>query len=194
MLRNAVGALAVGASLFFCAVPANAVTVTYALTFTPTQGTATGGTGVLTLNEFPGLLTTIGTNGNDHDGIAADFVSLTVHVDGFDFTFNNSNVFFIGELNGVWNNISANSNQTSDGVHQFSIGAGGLTYNLQEINVTQIGGGTITVGPGVIVTAGGTDSTTPLPAALPLFASGAGVLGFFGWRRKRKAAALAFAS
>ncbi len=31
-----------------------------------------------------------------------------------------------------------------------------------------------------------TDATTPLPAALPLFASGAGVLGFFGWRRKRK--------
>jgi len=28
---------------------------------------------------------------------------------------------------------------------------------------------------------------TPLPAALPLFASGAGLLGFFGWRRKRKA-------
>ena len=34
-------------------------------------------------------------------------------------------------------------------------------------------------------------ATTPLPAALPLFASGAGVLGFFGWRRKKKAAALA---
>ncbi len=32
-------------------------------------------------------------------------------------------------------------------------------------------------------------STTPLPAALPLFASGAGVLGFLGWRRKRKQAA-----
>ena len=30
---------------------------------------------------------------------------------------------------------------------------------------------------------------TPLPAALPLFASGMGVLGFFGWRRKRKALA-----
>jgi len=29
---------------------------------------------------------------------------------------------------------------------------------------------------------------TPLPAALPLFASGAGVFGYFGWRRKRKAA------
>jgi len=33
--------------------------------------------------------------------------------------------------------------------------------------------------------------TTPLPAALPLFASGAGLLGFLGCRRKRKVAALA---
>ena len=31
-------------------------------------------------------------------------------------------------------------------------------------------------------------SAVPLPAALPLFASGAGLLGFFGWRRKRKMA------
>ena len=30
-------------------------------------------------------------------------------------------------------------------------------------------------------------STTPLPATLPLFASGLGALGLFGWRRKRKA-------
>lgn len=32
---------------------------------------------------------------------------------------------------------------------------------------------------------------TPLPAALPPFASGMGVLGFFGRRRKRKALAAA---
>ena len=32
-------------------------------------------------------------------------------------------------------------------------------------------------------------ATTPLPAALPLFASGLGALGLLGWRRKRKAAA-----
>ena len=31
-------------------------------------------------------------------------------------------------------------------------------------------------------------ATTPLPAALPLFASGLGALGLFGWRKKRKAA------
>jgi hypothetical protein len=34
-------------------------------------------------------------------------------------------------------------------------------------------------------------STTPLPAALPLFATGLGALGLLGWRRKRKAAAIA---
>jgi len=32
-------------------------------------------------------------------------------------------------------------------------------------------------------------SQTPLPAALPLFASGLGAMGLFGWRRKRKNAA-----
>jgi hypothetical protein len=32
---------------------------------------------------------------------------------------------------------------------------------------------------------------TPLPAALPLFATGLGALGLLGWRRKRKGAALA---
>ena len=36
-----------------------------------------------------------------------------------------------------------------------------------------------------------TPGDTPLPAALPLFATGLGALGLLGWRRKRKAAALA---
>jgi hypothetical protein len=34
-------------------------------------------------------------------------------------------------------------------------------------------------------------SPTPLPAALPLFATGLGAMGLFGWRRKRKAQAVA---
>ena len=33
--------------------------------------------------------------------------------------------------------------------------------------------------------------STPLPAALPLFATGLGAMGLFGWRRKRKAQAVA---
>jgi hypothetical protein len=37
----------------------------------------------------------------------------------------------------------------------------------------------------------GSWSVTPLPAALPLFATGVGGLGLLGWRRKKKAAAAA---
>jgi hypothetical protein len=40
---------------------------------------------------------------------------------------------------------------------------------------------------------GGPDLVTPLPAALPLFATGLGVMGLLGWRRKRKAVAIAAA-
>ena len=32
-------------------------------------------------------------------------------------------------------------------------------------------------------------SATPLPGALPLFATGLGAMGLFGWRRKRKKSA-----
>ena len=38
----------------------------------------------------------------------------------------------------------------------------------------------------VSVTGDASTSATPIPAALPLFASGAGVFGFLSWRRKRK--------
>ena len=41
------------------------------------------------------------------------------------------------------------------------------------------------------ISSGVSSGVTPLPAALPLFATGAGVIGLLGWRRKRKAAALA---
>jgi hypothetical protein len=41
------------------------------------------------------------------------------------------------------------------------------------------------------IPAGAGDATTPLPGALPLFASGLGGLSLLGWRRKKKAKALA---
>ena len=63
-------------------------------------------------------------------------------------------------------------------------GTGGMSYMVQlqlvtdddpsnDISVTGVALGTVV-------------STTPLPATLPLFATGFGVLGLFNWRRKRK--------
>ncbi|HXX06600.1 MAG TPA: hypothetical protein VEJ43_00845 [Pseudolabrys sp.] len=48
----------------------------------------------------------------------------------------------------------------------------------------EIDGYSIEYSPGLLST-----SATPLPAAAPLFASGLGVLGLLGWRRKKKKAA-----
>jgi hypothetical protein len=44
--------------------------------------------------------------------------------------------------------------------------------------------------PPEAIVQGSAVAVTPLPAALPLFATGLGGLGLLGWRRKRKAAAL----
>jgi len=61
-------------------------------------------------------------------------------------------------------------------------------------------GGPIIVGPALgggdppyffAVTSGEVTAATPLPAALPLFATGLGAIGLLGWRRKRKAGAAA---
>jgi hypothetical protein len=46
-----------------------------------------------------------------------------------------------------------------------------------------------TDGSGSISSVGDGPAPTPLPAALPLFATGLGGLGLLGWRRKRKATA-----
>jgi hypothetical protein len=43
----------------------------------------------------------------------------------------------------------------------------------------------------VLAASFGPSTTTPLPAALPLFTTGLGALGLLGWRRKRKAQAAA---
>ena len=65
--------------------------------------------------------------------------------------------------------------------------AGGYRYNLSEyegvisIASSLDGGFLIPVSVNSFAAA-----VTPLPAALPLFATGIGAMGLLGWRRKRK--------
>jgi hypothetical protein len=64
----------------------------------------------------------------------------------------------------------------------------GSVYELEHF-VSGSADGIVLVG-----SANGNPATVPavpLPAALPLFATGLGALGLIGWRRKRKAAAVA---
>jgi hypothetical protein len=72
---------------------------------------------------------------------------------------------------------------------------GALMPALDQIHVITKNGDVLT--SAIVTPARATDvdacaaamGTTPIPAALPLFASGLGALGFIGWRRKRKAQA-----
>jgi hypothetical protein len=63
-------------------------------------------------------------------------------------------------------------------------------YGDEEEDFAESGGGSAeNLGlPGAWATS--VSSATPIPAALPLFAGGLGVLGLLGWRRKRKNGAL----
>ena len=81
----------------------------------------------------------------------------------------------------TWSEMTGSFVATSSGAATLSFvettsAFGGNDYGLDDITLT-----TEVSGVG----------TTPLPAALPLFASGLGAMSLFGWRRKRKAQAVA---
>jgi hypothetical protein len=54
-------------------------------------------------------------------------------------------------------------------------------------SLAAVGSGTFTVGALETFSISASVATTPIPAALPLFASALGGLGLFGWRRRRAA-------
>jgi hypothetical protein len=98
---------------------------------------------------------------------------LTVSADGMSETFTSTND---GTNTNLWQ------------FESFSFVANGSTANLLfsgESGFAYIGL------DNVVATDVGVVGTTPVPAALPLFATGLGALGMFGWRRKRKAQAVA---
>jgi hypothetical protein len=73
---------------------------------------------------------------------------------------------------------------TGDVAHECCGLFGGTTGSLQQFN--QVGGPVIDAWIANYYGLSGTVVATPLPAALPLFATGLGALGLLGWRRKRK--------
>ena len=71
------------------------------------------------------------------------------------------------------------------GINGWAYGtASAVWYSQNEFGDTLTGSGSATI---TELGVGGLQGETPLPAALPLFATGLGGLGLLGWRRKRKA-------
>jgi len=75
-----------------------------------------------------------------------------------------------------------------DGIFSVKVSANGDPFDI--IQASAIGFFNLSLDPLVTPPVQG-ELVTPLPSALPLFASGAGLLGYMGWRRKKKAIALA---
>ena len=70
----------------------------------------------------------------------------------------------------------------------FTVDSSGLNPVFSIADLSSVTDNTkVFTGTGTVTVA----ATTPLPAALPLFATGLGALGLLGWRRKKKAVALA---
>jgi hypothetical protein len=147
---------------------AQASTVTYNLALTPQSGSTLSGTGTLTFTDGP-----VSPSGL-FNVVLADITTLSISIGGFTFNLvgHTSALQF---TDGILSDITAST----------AIGAASLAVN----STTAVYFDNLATG-GV----GSTDTitaqlATPLPAALPLFATGLGAMGLLGWRRKRKALA-----
>lgn len=172
-----------------------AAATTYSVNDTVLGLTATGAitTGVSGLSDILSWSLTISDGGggtatfNDTDG--------TLTVAGSDFYISGNSIYFnFGDNNpSTAGEVKFESVAGFPGTSYFQLtseyvcggscdpGTGAETLDFMH----SAGAGHFYSSPEVIAIA-----ATPLPATLPLLASGLGALGLFGWRRKRKSAAV----
>jgi hypothetical protein len=86
----------------------------------------------------------------------------------------------------LFSDPSGNTERTGDLNSFFSVLVGGVLFTGSNSDPTFKTGAFGVPGASITIT---DTSATPLPAALPLLASGLGALGLLGWRKKRRTAA-----
>jgi hypothetical protein len=203
-LRTAVIAAALG--VFVGVVPVKAATVTDFITFTDVATYATDGD---PNHGYQGIATASGSFNITFDPTQ---LYLTQSTNGIitNLQYSITDPFFSGSplpLNTITQfayDGSGTLKLYSDaaagtgivGTPDITIGINGWAYgNASSVwySQDQYGHTLTTSGDATIteLTGQGTQAETPLPAALPLFATGLGGLGLLGWRRKKKAAAIA---
>jgi hypothetical protein len=188
MFRKLLGALAISAASVVCA-PANA-NVVYNLTFKD-FGSTVEGTGTLTLN-----FATLAQDFNQNTTLNSILVAITttdLHGHGV-FSITPANLasgsqFQTGNVGQIFTLTAEQSGSGASSVLFLDLFTNSWQLHNGNDNGPTADQGAFTITGPTLQQGGNDNGATPLPAALPLFASGAGVLGFLGWRRKRKQAA-----
>jgi hypothetical protein len=172
-------------TLAFASAPIHASTITYEIDLSVGTGTVVGS---ITTDGHIGTLADANILADDlvlTDGSYHDEFSSLPHIQGTSLTASASGLFF-----DFSSNINAYFGWSFLG---FEDASGALSAHPSTIsfNLSPCCGDPNS--PMWVSESGNSQiAATPLPAALPLFATGLGALGLLGWRRKRKnAAALA---
>jgi hypothetical protein len=201
VMRKTVLALGMGAALSCAATIAHAATVSIADVSGPGTGevsinlagisnsqTSTGTAGATTVDfsstqflDFANGNATISIHGN------GDFNNLTISTPGFTFTDLDFRALFTGNVNGDVNvtgdvgttSVGSTSTTVSNGAQELLVTS---TTPLTSLVLTSVAGFSQLKNFDL----SGLTATTPLPATLPLFAGGLGLVGYLTRRRKRR--------
>lgn len=114
------------------------------------------------------------------------FTAAFTYNTGLTVTAYNSAMSVIGTANGACGASGSGANYVGSGCGAPNEVIDIATAGISEIVITGGSGNNFTIDDVNFQGAVNVGATTPLPAALPLFASGLGALGLLGWRRKRK--------
>jgi len=209
----AVSALVLGAIV--SVTPASAATVSYNVAFSlsgfssfnsSSSGTYENGTatGSFDITYDPTIAAGAGYSDQSITGVISNLkYTVTDPTLGGTITLNPITTFtFSSGTLALYSDYAADQSKSFTGIPDLVIGINGLPVSPpsgesaagdvwfsvinDQYNETSSGTATFTQ-----LLGGGTQTTTPLPATLPLFATGLGTLGLLGWRRKRKNAAIA---
>jgi hypothetical protein len=201
------GTLCVAAFLMICTIPAKAVPITYTVTGIGT-GCFSSSVCFDDINFTNALITITAVGDTDHVTefssvwLNSDLpVSITVdgigtgHLVGFAFDDPTNVSGAAAGIAGVSAPILGTISDTDFSNYDLKTAIGPITgiggFGFGAVHSTDFGEFLLQSVGQTTFTA--TINATPLPSALPLFATGLGALGLLGWRRKRKAAAISAA-
>lgn len=160
--------------------------------------------------DWPTLGTVVVDGGFTVAGPGVEFTDVNAFQGGADIDFSNTNILvtypsnFILAGGATFEGWDLSDQPATDPIIGVSVGsatnlagfsASNLSFDSHHVYVNLAGLGTpfpnsvnTLIDPNTLISIDvAFGSATPVPGALPLFASGLGALGLLGWRRKRKA-------